>query len=72
MKLSLTIKVYPYCISFDELRYSLIPKKGEWVLKWNNALLYYFEDGELKDEMFTRRKYFKMMKDYECLFERMK
>ena len=70
LKLSLKIKVYPYCISFNELGYSLIPKKSEWVLKWNNSLLDYFED-DMIDETFTRRKYFKMMKEYYALFERM-
>lgn len=71
MKLSLTIKVYPYCVSFNELGYSLIPKKSEWILKWNDSILDYFEDDH-EAETFTRRKYLKMMKDYYTIFERMK
>lgn len=71
LKLFLTIKVFPYCVSFNELGYSLIPKKSEWILKWNDSILDYFED-DVNDEMFTRRRYFKMMKEYYALFERMK
>lgn len=72
LKLSLTIKIYPYCISFVELGYSLIPKQNDWKLKWNDSLLDYFEEDDMTPDLFTRRKYLKMMKDYYKLFERMK
>lgn len=71
MKLTLTIKAYPYCVSFVELGYSLIPKKQEWVVKWNDSVLDYFEDDN-PDAVFTRRQYLKMIRDYYALFERMK
>lgn len=71
MKIQLTIKVYPYCVSFNELGYSLLPVESDWKLNWNDPLLEYFED-EHEAETFTRRKYLKMMKDYYAIFERMK